>query len=159
VAARIFAAAVQKTNRVEILAQASRFRGVSFVSSLTQKTSMNYAMLVYLDAERWEKLSKDERNRVHAECGTWHEELVKSGRSRSAVGLQPISTATTLSEKDGRVIISDGPFAETKEILGGFELVECQDLDEAIAIGKRFPALRVGSRLEVRPLVTGPCVD
>lgn len=120
---------------------------------------MNYAMLVYLDAERWEKLSKDERNRVHAECGTWHEELVKSGRSRSAVGLQPISTATTLSEKDGRVIISDGPFAETKEILGGFELVECQDLDEAIAIGKRFPALRVGSRLEVRPLVTGPCVD
>lgn len=120
---------------------------------------MNYAMLVYTNQERWERLTKDERNRVHAECGAWHEELVKSGHARSATGLQPISTATTLREKDGKITITDGPFAETKEILGGFELVDCKDLDEAIAIGKRFPALRVGSSLELRPLVTGPCVD
>ena len=120
---------------------------------------MHYIMLVYTDKNRWAELTKEERNRVHADCGSWHEELVKSGHSRGATGLQPISTATTVSEKNGKAVITDGPFAETKEMLGGFETVECRDLDEAIAIAKRFPALRVGSLMEVRPMVTGPCVD
>src|SRR5688500_20290480 len=92
---------------------------------------MNYVMLIYLNADRWAALSNDERNRVHADCGAWHNELVKSGHARGAMGLQPVTTATTVSDQDGNVVITDGPFAETKEVLGGFEHVECSGLDEA----------------------------
>ncbi|MGC4071694.1 MAG: YciI family protein [Nibricoccus sp.] len=121
---------------------------------------MQYIMLIYLDAKRWSELSVDERNRVHRECGEWHDSLVKSGHSRHCAGLQPISTATTLREAGGKTVITDGPFAETKEFLGGFESVECKDLDEAIAIAKRFPGLRVGTAVEVRPHVPGnECKD
>jgi hypothetical protein len=121
---------------------------------------MQYVMLIYTDTDRWAQLSKEERNRIHDECGAWHDEIVKSGRSRGAMGLQPISTATTLGERGGKVVLIDGPFAETKEVLGGLETVECTTLDEAIAIAKRFPALRVGSLMEVRPLVNGgACKD
>jgi hypothetical protein len=116
---------------------------------------MQYVMLFYTDSVRWAELSKEERNRIHEDCGAWHAELVKSGRYRGAVGLQPVTTATTVAEKGGDVVITDGPFAETREVLGGFESVECKDLDEAIAIAKRFPALRVGSLVEVRPIVAG----
>jgi hypothetical protein len=121
---------------------------------------MQYVMLIYLDSQRWSTLSTDERNRVHQDCGAWHEALVKSGHSRSAVGLQPVSTATTLREANGKTTITDGPFAETKEVLGGFEMLECANLDEAIAIAKRFPALRAGCAVELRPHVTGnECKD
>jgi hypothetical protein len=116
---------------------------------------MQYIMMVYIDEQRWAEVPKDERNRVHEACGKWHEELVKSGQSLSAVGLQPVSTATTLRERDGKVIITDGPFAETKEVLGGYEIVECKDLDEALAIAKRFPSLPAGLTVEIRPLVPG----
>jgi hypothetical protein len=116
---------------------------------------MQYVMLIYTDSKRWAELSKDERNRVHVDCGAWHDALVKNGNSLGAIGLQPPTTATTVGEKEGSVMIMDGPFAETKEVLGGLETVECKDLDEAIAIAKRFPALRVGSLIEVRPLVIG----
>ena len=116
---------------------------------------MQYVLLVYGNAQRWAELSTEERNRIHAECADWHEQLVKSGHSLGATGLQPATTATTVAEAEGRVIISDGPFAETKEVLGGFETVECRDLDEALAIAKRFPALRVGTMIEVRPPVAG----
>ena len=116
---------------------------------------MNYVMLIYLDSRRWSELSPDERNQIHAECGVWHEELVTSGQSRGAMGLQPVTTATTIGHRDGNIVITDGPFAETKEVLGGFEHVECSSLDAAIAIAKRFPAVRVGSLVEVRPIVEG----
>lgn len=121
---------------------------------------MQYIMLIYLDSQRWTDLPLDERNRVHRECGAWHESLVKSGHALNAVGLQPVSTATTLREANGQTVITDGPFAETKEILGGLEAVECRNLDEAIAIAKRFPGLRVGAAVEIRPHVVGnECKD
>jgi hypothetical protein len=111
-------------------------------------------MLIYHGAE-WEKMSKDEKNRVHEACGAWHEEIVKSGNTRGAVGLQPISTATSVRQKNGRAVVTDGPFAETKEVLGGFEILDCESLDEALVIAKRFPALQAGATVELRPLVTG----
>ncbi|MEZ0274368.1 MAG: YciI family protein [Roseimicrobium sp.] len=120
---------------------------------------MQYLMLIHLNAARWDKLSSDERNQIHADCGVWHEELVRSGKSIGAAALQPPSTATTLREENGILIVTDGPFAETREVLGGFETLECKDLDEALAIAKRFPAFHAGSAVEVRPLMTGPCVD
>lgn len=114
---------------------------------------MQYAMLVYIDEKSWAEVGKEERNRIHEACTAWHEELVKSGHSIGAAGLQPAATAATLRKKAGKVTITDGPFAETKEVLGGFELVECRDLDEALAIAKRFPSLRAGLTVEVRPMV------
>jgi hypothetical protein len=111
-------------------------------------------MLIQVD-EGFYALSKDEQNRVHRDCGAWHEELVKNGHSVAAVGLERRETATTLREHDGKIVMTDGPFAETKEVLGGFEILECRDLDEALAIAKRFPGLRAGGSVEVRPMVEG----
>jgi hypothetical protein len=132
-----------------------RNRGGSFDFLMNGRISMLYTMLIYMDEERFAALPVDEQNRVHRECTAWHEELVNSGHSIGATGLQPTTTATTLRERHGKLVISDGPFAETKEVLGGFEALECKDLDEAIAIAKRFPALRIGSSVELRPGVPG----
>ena len=115
---------------------------------------MRYVMLVYMDETRWGDLSREEQNQVHRDCTAWHDDLVKSGQSLGQAGLRPPSTATTLREQNGGVIITDGPFAETREVLGGYEVVDCQDLDEAIAIARRFPALRAGLTMEVRPVMT-----
>ena len=120
---------------------------------------MQYLLMVYLDRKRWSSLSSDERNQVHADCTVWHDDLTQRGISKGAMALQPPATATTVKEESGSIRVLDGPYAETKEILGGFEIVDCKDLDEAIAIAKRFPALRAGSLMEVRPLVEGPCRD
>jgi hypothetical protein len=121
---------------------------------------MQYVMLIYLDSKHWSELSTDERNRVHQECGAWHDALVKSGHSRNAVGLQSISAAKTLREAGGQIVISEGPFAKTREVLSGFETLECRDLDDAIAIAKKFPALRVGAAVELRPHVAdNECKD
>ena len=79
--------------------------------------------------------------------------IVKSGHYRGGAKLQPISTSTTVRQQSGKRITTDGPFAETKEQLGGYHLVECQDLDKAIVIAGRIPTLRVGGVIEVRPVV------
>jgi hypothetical protein len=76
-----------------------------------------------------------------------------SGHFRAGSQLQPTSNATTIREKNGKAVTIDGPFAETKEQLGGYYLVECKDLDEAIALAKRIPLVANGGVVEVRPLV------
>ena len=113
---------------------------------------MHYMLLIYGNTETWAGLSKDERNRVHDDCGAWHQELVKSGHARSAAGLQPATTATTLRKKNGQPVVTDGPFAETKEQLGGFYLINARDLNEAIQIAAKIPSARTGT-VEVRPVV------
>jgi hypothetical protein len=118
---------------------------------------MHYILLIYENTARWSELSKEEKNRIHEACGAWHGALLKSGTARSASGLHPVSTATTVRLDAGRPFITDGPFAETKDVLGGFEIIECANLDEAIVIAKRFPALEVGFAVEVRPLRTDGC--
>lgn len=115
---------------------------------------MKYAMLIQVDADFYSR-PKDEQDRVHRECGAWHDELIKSGHSLGSMGLQPKETATTLRASGGKIVVTDGPFAETKEVLGGFEVLECRDLDEALAIARRFPGLRAGGSVEVRPIVEG----
>ncbi len=113
---------------------------------------MQYVLLVYLDESKFRSLPQAEQDRVYADCTSWHEELMKSGHSLRATGLHPASAATTVRQNDGKFIITDGPFAETKEMLGGFETIECKDLDEALAIAKKFPGLRSGITVEVRPI-------
>ncbi|HEU5080822.1 MAG TPA: YciI family protein [Opitutaceae bacterium] len=119
---------------------------------------MQYALLIY-QSETWESLPKEEKNRIHEDCGAWHEELVRAGHARTCFGLRPATMATTVRTNSGRALVTDGPFAETKEVLGGLEVVECKDLDQAIAIAKRFPALRVGFAMEVRPTLSGECKE
>ncbi len=113
--------------------------------------------MVFENKEEWAKLTKAEKNQIHEECTAWHAELVRGGHARTAAALEAASTATTVREKKGRPILTDGPFAETKEVLGGFEIIDCKDLDEALHIAKRFPSLRVGFAMEVRPVKTDPC--
>ena len=117
---------------------------------------MRYAMLIYADEKRWNALPKEAQDRVHAECGAWNEALVKEGRTPQGVALKPSTTAATLRKRDGRVVVTDGPFCETKEVLGGMATFECKDQDEAIAIARRFPALDAGLSVEVR-LAIGDC--
>ena len=117
---------------------------------------MKYLMrIIHANPETFAALSKDERNQIHRECGAWHEELEKRGQTLFAAALQPADTATTLREAGGKLIITDGPFVETKEVLGGFEVLECADLDEAMTIAKRFPALKAGAAVEVWPILPG----
>lgn len=110
-------------------------------------------MLVYLNEKEFYGLSKDEQNRVHRECGAWHEALVKSGQSIGATGLQPSSSAKTLRFKNGKPNITDGPYAETKEIIAGVEIFDFTTVEEAIRTLESFPDLNSGVVLELRPLV------
>ncbi|MDB5035682.1 MAG: hypothetical protein JWQ98_2923 [Chlorobi bacterium] len=114
---------------------------------------MQYMLLVYGDDRLWEELPGDEAARLDDARDIWAQELVKSGHLRGMAGLHPASTATTLRRKDGQLVITDGPFAEAGEMLGGYQMVECSNLDEAIAIAARFPALRAGFSMEVRPVM------
>jgi hypothetical protein len=116
---------------------------------------MNFTMLVYLDEKAFAALPPDEQNRVHRACTEWHEGLVRCGHSQGCNGLQDATSARTLRRRNGQLAVTDGPFAETKEVLGGFESLQCRDLDEALAIAARFPGLDWGITVEVRPGVPG----
>lgn len=84
------------------------------------------------------------------EMRAWQAELERAGVFRTTLGLAPTETATLLRGQGGEVLVSDGPFAETKEILGGLAILDCADLDEALAFAKRCPLVRIGA-IEVRP--------
>lgn len=114
---------------------------------------MQYAMLVYLNETEFYALSKDEQNRVHRECTAWHEDLVRAGKSIGGNGLQPSSTAKTLRAANGKPIVMDGPYAETKEIIAGFEIFEFATAEEAVDTLKTFPGLCFGTAVEIRPVV------
>ena len=114
---------------------------------------MQYMLMCCFDEERWAKMPEAQKGQIMQEYSEFIQGIVKSGHYRAGAQLQPTSTAATVREQHGKRITTDGPFAETKEQLGGYHLVECQDLDEAIAIAGRVPTLRVGGSIEVRPLV------
>ena len=112
---------------------------------------MKYMLLIHTPADpgEWDRLSEDEQNAVSAEyLGIRDEPGVYGGAH-----LQPAATATTVRVQDGRTLTTDGPFAETKEELGGYYLFEADDLDAAIKLAARVPAARMGGAVEVRPLV------
>jgi hypothetical protein len=113
---------------------------------------MEYMLMCCIDEERWETLPDTQKGQIMQEYGEFMEGIVKSGQFRGGAKLESASTSTTVREKNGKLITVDGPFAETKEQLGGYHLVECRDLDQAIAIARRIPTLRVGGSIEVRPV-------
>lgn len=105
---------------------------------------MKYLCLVYLDEEKLHSVPD-------TDCMAFGEEIKKSGHRIAAEALQPVHTATTVRVRNGQVTITDGPFAETKEQLAGFYLIDARDLNEAIQLAAKIPPARVGS-IEVRPV-------
>jgi hypothetical protein len=112
---------------------------------------MRYAMLICADESAIQAYSPSEAEAMTAEYMKFGEEMTKRGVLQGGERLRPTTDATTVQVRDGDVITSDGPFAETKEQMGGFYLVDCKDLDEAIEIAAKIPGARHGS-IEVRPI-------
>src|SRR6266849_6575091 len=113
---------------------------------------MQYLLLIYHSEADWAKIADAERERIYLEYRQLREQLSGTGKYRGGSQLEPTGMATTVRVLDGKRVVTDGPFAETKEQLGGYFLIDANDLDEAIAIAGRIPAAREGS-VEVRPLV------
>jgi hypothetical protein len=112
---------------------------------------MKYLCLVYDDERILDAMSDGELEGLVAQCVAVDEELRKSGQVIASEALQPVQTATTVRVRNGKVSTVDGPFAETKEQLGGFFLIDARDLDEAIQVAAKIPSARLGS-IEVRPI-------
>jgi hypothetical protein len=114
---------------------------------------MQYLLLIYGQESDWFNLTQAQIGAMMADYAKFTEEITKAGKNLGANRLTPISSATTVRVRDGKRTVTDGPFAETKEQLGGYYLVEAADLDEAISIAAKIPAARHGS-VEVRPIFT-----
>jgi hypothetical protein len=113
---------------------------------------MKYMLLIYHDEQSWNAVSEAERQDIYTEFRKLRGELQARGQFVTGSQLQPVTTATTVRVRDGKELVTDGPFAETHEQLGGYFLIEAENLDEATSIAARIPSARTGT-IEVRPLV------
>jgi hypothetical protein len=113
---------------------------------------MKYMLLIYLEEHA---LGEAERQHCYAESTQLAHELKANGQFLATAPLQPTSTATSVKVRDGKRLVTDGPFAETREQLGGYYLIEAKDLDSAIGIAGRIPGARVGT-VEIRPVIEIP---
>jgi hypothetical protein len=110
---------------------------------------MKYMLLIYSEEQAWDET---ERKRCYAESSELAQRLHSDGQYLAAAPLHPVSTATSVRFREGRPLVTDGPFAETREQLGGYFLIEAKDLDEAIGIAARIPGARKGT-VEIRPVM------
>jgi len=110
---------------------------------------MKYMMLVYLDEQA---MSDSEREHCYIESAQLAQQLNSSGQYLDASPLHPVSTATSVRVREGKRLVTDGPFAETREQLGGYYLIDASDLDEAIRIAERIPPVKFGT-VEIRPVM------
>ena len=117
---------------------------------------MRFILLIYKDEKRWDEMAGPEKVGIFQEAVEFSEGLRTNGVYLAGDPLEPTSAATTLRMKDGRTVMTDGPFAETKEQLGGYTIVEAKNLDEALQVAARHPLLRGGLSIEVRPVREGP---
>jgi hypothetical protein len=116
---------------------------------------MKYLCLGYHDEQTWNAMSPQERQALLDETLAYQDDLRRNGHYIDGKALQGVRSAATLRFEKGHLSVTDGPFAETKEQLGGYHLIDCKDLDEAISIAQRIPTLRAGGVVEVRPLEFG----
>lgn len=116
---------------------------------------MQYMLLIYRDDKWWDGLSAQERGKIFQDAVDYSEGRRASGFYLGGEPLEPIDTATTVRMKDGKALLTDGPFAETKEQLAGYTMLEAKDLDEALAFATRHPLVRAGFSIEVRPVRVG----
>ena len=113
---------------------------------------MQYLLLIYDREADWQGRVPQQDEAYMAEFRSFTRSIIASGEFKGGDALQSADTATSVRIRDGQVLLTDGPFAETREQLGGYYLIEAKDMEEAIAIGARVPVSKVGS-LEVRPIM------
>ena len=112
---------------------------------------MKFICLGYIEDKYFGQLSEKEQRDFMDACFAYDEELQKKGHMIGGEALQPVNTATTVRFRDGKPQITDGPFAETKEFLGGIMILEARDLNEAIQLMSRHPSVKMGGTFEIRP--------
>ena len=113
---------------------------------------MKYLCLIYESEKFWEKASKEEGEAIFGEYMGFTQDIAKTGHLLAGEALLPTSAATTVRVRNGKISTTDGPFAETKEQLGGYYLIEARDLNDAIQVGAKIPGARYGS-IEIRPVM------
>ncbi|MBV8761106.1 MAG: YciI family protein [Deltaproteobacteria bacterium] len=113
---------------------------------------MQYLLMIYEPEKVWTEMTEDSRNKMFGEYMEFTKSVKASGHFKAGDALQPTATATTVRVRDGKTQVTDGPFAETREQLGGYYLIEAANLDEATKIAARIPSARFGS-IEVRPIM------
>jgi hypothetical protein len=113
---------------------------------------MKYLCLIYDDEKKMEKMSKEEGDKFMGEYFAFTDGVKKSGHYIGGEALQPVNSATTIRLRNGKLSTTDGPFAETKEQLGGYYLIEAKDLNDAIQVAAKIPSSRTGS-IEIRPVI------
>ena len=116
---------------------------------------VKYMLLICRDEPSWDKLSPAERQKIYADTKELAEELTSRGQYLGGFPLYPSSSATSVRVRDGKRLVTDGPFAETREQVGGYMIVDVKDLDAAIAVAGRIPLART-STVEIRPVREGP---
>jgi hypothetical protein len=114
---------------------------------------MPYLLMIYYDEARWAQMPDARKGQIMQESDAFRQGLVTSGHFRASARQQPTAMATTVRQQRGKRVITDSPFAETKGPLGSVLLIECKDLDNAISIAARFPMVRLGGSVEVRPVL------
>jgi hypothetical protein len=117
---------------------------------------MKFACLGYMDEQKWDTMSPSEQEGFLKECQAYDDMLRKNGHWVGDQALQSARTAKTLRWKDGQVLITDGPFAETKEQLGGVVVLEARDMNHALELMSKHPGIRLGVQLEIRPVEQCP---
>lgn len=113
---------------------------------------MKYILLIYDNEQAWTRIGEAEQRKIYGEYMQFTEDIKASRNYLAGSQLHPVATASSVRVRDGKELITDGPFAETHEQLGGYYLIEAKDLDEAAGIAARIPSARYGT-IEVRPLV------
>jgi hypothetical protein len=120
-----------------------------------RETAMEYMILIYADESAWAGLDEKQLKAAYKEYMDYTQDLIKAGVLKGGSELKPVSTATTVRVRGGKVLTTDGPFAETKEQLGGYYLLEVPDLDAAVRWAGKCPGAKHGT-CEVRPLNPSP---
>src|SRR5882757_9895755 len=128
------------------------FDWMSAIKPNNRSKAMQYLLLIYRNEAKLINMTPADRHAVTAEYGAYTQSIVQSGNFKAGDGLQPTTTATTVRVRDGKTLTTDGPFAETREQLAGYYLVEAKELDAALGIAARIPGARTGS-IEVRPIM------
>src|SRR5712671_1892780 len=113
---------------------------------------MQYLLMIYQNEAEYGKIDAATGKKMMEEYGAFTQSIIQSGNFKAGDALQPTTTATTVRVRDGKTLTTDGPFAETREQLGGYYLIEAKDLDTALGIAARIPGARDGS-IEVRPIM------
>jgi hypothetical protein len=112
---------------------------------------MRFLCLGYIEDNKWEGLSESEQSQMVEECFAYDDELRAGGHFAGGEALQAASAAVTLRWQNGKVAVTDGPYAETKEQIGGILILEARDMDEAVALMMRHPGVQLGGPFEIRP--------